>query len=177
MWTELHWVEGPWAGRLALAPRPRGGDWLPDELAHWKAAGVDGVLSLLEPAEARDLELQAESAEAAKAGLEYWSLPMPDRGVPQSEAGFVRTLASVEMALSSGNNVIVHCRQGVGRTGLVAACMFVTKGHSPEAAVARISAARGVPVPETEAQRAWIASFAARRAKPLAPRKRSRRAA
>jgi protein-tyrosine phosphatase len=177
MWTELHWVEGPWAGRLALAPRPRGGDWLPDELAHWKAAGVNGVLSLLEPAEARELELQEESVEAAKAGLEYWSLPMPDRGVPRLEADFVRTLASVEMALGSGNNVIVHCRQGVGRTGLVAVGMLVTKGHSPEAAIALVSAARGVPVPETEGQKAWIASFAAKRAKPLASRKRSRRAA
>jgi len=177
MWTELHWVAGPWAGKLALAPRPRGGDWLPDELAHWKAAGVDGVLSLLEPAEARDLELQAESAEAAKAGLEYWSLPLPDRGVPQSEAGFVRTLARVERALSSGNNVVVHCRQGVGRTGLVAACLLTAKEHSPEAAIARISAARGVPVPDTDSQKAWIMSFAARRAKLPAPRKRSRRAA
>jgi len=28
MLTELHWVDGPWPGRLAVAARPRGGDWL-----------------------------------------------------------------------------------------------------------------------------------------------------
>lgn len=44
-WTKLHGVNGPWAGKLALAPRPRGGDWLEDELACWRQEGVDEVVS------------------------------------------------------------------------------------------------------------------------------------
>ena len=32
MGTKLYWVDGPWLGKLALAARPRGGDWLCDEL-------------------------------------------------------------------------------------------------------------------------------------------------
>ena len=58
MWTELYWVDGPWPGKLALAARPRGGDWLEEEMAGWRRAGVDTVLSLLTPEEEQDLELK-----------------------------------------------------------------------------------------------------------------------
>ena len=57
MGTELHWVPGPWPGRLALAARPRGGDWLEDEMAAWKQSGVDTVFSLLTAAEEHDLDI------------------------------------------------------------------------------------------------------------------------
>jgi protein-tyrosine phosphatase len=63
--------------------------------------------------------------------------------------------------LSTGKNVLVHCRQGIGRSGLVAACLLVKKGMSPGAAVDSVSAARGMPVPETTEQRDWIDHYAA----------------
>src|SRR5436309_9794359 len=37
----LYWINDPWPGKLALAARPRGGDWLPDEVADWKRAGSE----------------------------------------------------------------------------------------------------------------------------------------
>ena len=55
MSTELHWVNGPWAGKLAVEARPRGGDWVEDEIANWKRGGVHAVLSLLTAEEERDL--------------------------------------------------------------------------------------------------------------------------
>jgi protein-tyrosine phosphatase len=57
--------------------------------------------------------------------------------------------------------VILHCRAGIGRSGLVAACLLVMKGVSPEEAVKKVSAARGVSVPETKEQRNWIDQYAA----------------
>jgi hypothetical protein len=71
----------------------------------------------------------------------------------------------VNRALSGGKNVLVHCCQGVGRTGLLAACLLVRKGLSPGAAIDKISGARGVAVPETEEQREWIDHFAAAKSK------------
>ena len=44
MSTELHWVEELWPGRLALAARPRGGDWLVDDMARWRRSGSDMAL-------------------------------------------------------------------------------------------------------------------------------------
>ena len=161
MWTRLYWVEGPWAGKLALAARPRGGDWLPDEMAGWRSAGVDTVLSLLTPDEEKDLDLAGESREVARGGMKFLSLPIPDRQIPQSESQIAGTLEQLDADLSAGKNVVIHCRQGVGRSGLLAACLLVTKGISSGAAVDVLSAARGVPIPETPEQRSWIDHFAA----------------
>ena len=161
MWTKLHWVDGPWPGKLALAARPRGGDWLEDEIANWRRAGIGAVVSLLTPEEERDLELESEGHETQAQGMEFISLPIPDREVPSSEPEFTSALEELDASLSSGKNVAVHCRQGIGRTGLVAACLLVQKGLNPETAVARLSAARGVAVPETSEQRRWIDRYAA----------------
>jgi len=69
-------------------------------------------------------------------------------------------LEEVAGVLSEGKNVVVHCRQGIGRSGLVAACLLVRKGVSPGAAVEMASAARGISVPETAEQRDWIDNYA-----------------
>lgn len=160
MWTQLYWVDGPWPGRLALAARPRGGDWLPDELASWQRTGIDAVLSLLTSEEERDLDLQTESQEAKASGMEFISFPIPDREVPGSEAKTALLVDQLDRMLASGKNIVVHCRQGIGRTGLIAACLLVSKGRTPESAVTQLSATRGVPIPETEEQRRWVDHYA-----------------
>jgi protein-tyrosine phosphatase len=158
--SRLYWVDGPWPGKLALAARPRGGDWLQDELADWQRTGVHSILSLLTPEEERDLDLRDEANEARRLGLEFASVPIPDRQVPRSDAELGRALNNISETLSDGKNILIHCRQGVGRTGLVAACLLVKSGMSPSAAVDAVSAARGVAVPETEEQRNWIERYA-----------------
>jgi protein-tyrosine phosphatase len=166
MWTELHWVNGPWPGKMALASRPRGGDWLEEEMAAWRLAGIDTVLSLLTSDEEQDLDLKLEQREAKARGMKFVSLPIPDRQVPNSESEVSATLERLDADLTAGKNVVVHCRQGIGRTGLVAACLLVTKGMTPEAAVRTVSAARGTPVPETDEQRRWVDHYAAILASP-----------
>src|SRR5207253_1157392 len=73
MWTKLHWVSGPWPGRLAVATRPRGGDWLEDEIASWRQAGIDTVFSLLTPEEERDLDLADEGHQVRAHGMKFES--------------------------------------------------------------------------------------------------------
>jgi len=158
--TKLYWLDEAWPGRIALSARPRGGDWLADEVADWKRAGIGSVLTLLEPQEEEDLDLRREGAEVREQGLDFSTYPIPDRQVPASEAKLAQVLAGLDRTLSSGKNVVVHCRQGVGRSGLVAACLLVKNGMSPGAAVEKVSAARGVAVPETEEQREWIDHYA-----------------
>ena len=160
MGTKLHWVDGPWQGRLALSARPRGGDWLGDELLHWKQRGIDTVVSLLEPAESDDLELAEECLQAERHGLRFQSIPIEDRSVPDGRLDFTRQLEQIERELQRGRNVVLHCRQGIGRTGLVAACLLMLQGFSPSAAVELLSTARGISVPETAEQRHWLESFA-----------------
>lgn len=158
--TRLYWLNGPWNGRLALAARPRGGDWLEDEIADWKRAGIGAVLSLLTPAEEKDFQLQAEGEQIRKQDLEFYSFPIADMQVPRSEAKLAQALDRVAAMLSSGKNVVVHCRQGIGRTGLIAACLLIKSGISPGAALEAVSATRGTTVPETAEQRDWIERYA-----------------
>ena len=70
MKTEIYWVPGPWRGRLGILPRPRGGDWLQDEVKAWRDAGLDAVASLLTSGEEAELGLRQEKAVAQTEGLE-----------------------------------------------------------------------------------------------------------
>lgn len=160
MWTKLHWVEGPWPGKLALASRPRGGDWLADEMASWRREGISSVCSFLTTTEEDDLDLKNEAQEVKAQGMDFLSFPIEDRQVPSSEAGAAAVLEQLDADLSTGKNVVAHCRQGIGRTGLMAACLLVAKGFDPETAVRKISSVRGLPVPETQEQRRWIDHYA-----------------
>ena len=116
MSTKLYWADGPWPGRLALASRPRGGDWLEDEIAEWRRQGVDTVASLLTVEEEKDLGLSAEERHVRAQGMRFVSFPIPDREVPDSDAKVAAALEKLDADLSSGKNVVVHCRQGIGRS-------------------------------------------------------------
>jgi protein-tyrosine phosphatase len=159
----LFWIKGPWAGRLAIAARPRGGDWLDDEIAAWKNAGVDTVISTLEPEEAREFELHAEKDAALHGGIDFVGLPIPDRQTPPVSAE--EELPELEQRLRQGRNVIVHCRQGIGRSAVVAAALLILGGVEAEKAVRLVQDARLRPVPETEEQKEWIRRFAKDRAR------------
>jgi hypothetical protein len=64
-------VDGPWPGKLALAARPRGGEWLHDELANWRREGVHSVFSRLTPEEEQDLDLTGEQRETRAYGMGF----------------------------------------------------------------------------------------------------------
>lgn len=160
MLTELFWIPTLYPGRLAVAPRPRGGDWLGDEIRGWHEAGIDVVVSLLTPEEASELDLEGEATAVREYGARYRAFPISDRDVPASRSAFRDLVSDVVRELSAGRNVVIHCRQGIGRAGLVATGVLVASGLDPDAAVTRVSTARGRPVPETPAQRHWLDEFA-----------------
>jgi protein-tyrosine phosphatase len=160
MRTELYWIAGPWLGRLAIMPRPRGRDWLEDEILSWRRSGVDVVVSLLTREEQTELDLPDEEALCRANGIEFVSFPIVDRGVPSSLEAFSEHVIKLADQLANGKNVAVHCRQGIGRAALVAICLLILSGIEPGAALERVGAARGCSVPETPEQRRWIVDFA-----------------
>ncbi len=160
MKTELYWIEGPWPGRLAILPRPRGGDWLEDEVRSWQQSGLDVVVSLLTREEIADLDLTQEAELCQTHGLQFFSFPIVDRGTPASRWATLELVRKLDKALSEGKSLAIHCRQGIGRSALIAACLLVIADVAPEIAFLRVSAARGCAVPETTEQREWIREFA-----------------
>jgi protein-tyrosine phosphatase len=156
METDLFWIPGPWLGRLAIASRPRGGDWLEDEARAWRNAGVDVIVSLLEEDEAAQLDLAGERQAAEAESISFVSFPIPDRGVPGSTEAAIELIGQIAARLGAGKNVAVHCRQGVGRSGLIAIAVLMSSGLTAKVALETVSSARGVSVPETLEQRRWI---------------------
>ena len=146
-------------GRLAITARPRGGDWLADEVAGWKRAGVTLVVSLLTPDEETDLGLTDEATECATAGVQFLRMPVPDRGVPPNRTAFDGVVSQVVAELNAGGRVAVHCRQGIGRSALVVLGVLRALGVPTADAIARVSSARGCPVPETKEQSEWVAGL------------------
>ena len=156
MKPKLFWIAGPWRGKLAVASRPRGGDWLEDEINGWRKAGLDVVVSLLEKDEAAQFDLDREREVAESKGVHFISFPIPDRGVPASTREALSLFSEIAAELEAGKNVAVHCRQGIGRSGLVAVGVLLVSGMGVDKALEVVGAARGEAVPETPAQVQWI---------------------
>lgn len=133
--------------------RPRAGDWLEDEVDHWKRSGVDVVVSLLEAQEVEELALREEAMLCRERGIAFRSFPIADRGVPEDIEAALRFAR--EMA-STGQSIAVHCRAGIGRSSLMAAAILISAGEEAGAVLSAIAQARGLPVPDTETQRAWV---------------------
>jgi len=165
MRAELFWIEGVGEGRLAVLPRPRGGDWLTDEIQSLRASGVNVLVSLLTREEAKELHLTDEAGCCAAGGIEFLSFPFADRGVPASTSGALGLVRRLGALLTGGKAVAIHCRQGVGRSALMAACVLAALGEGPDAALLRVARARGCPVPDTAEQRTWVLRFAERHLK------------
>ena len=157
--TLPYWIEIGSTGRLAIMPRPRSGEWLEDEIAGWKGARIDTVLSLLEHDEIAELGLESEEMLCNRNEIAFLHFPISDRGVPISGSKF-RTLVDDLLArVQTGQSIAIHCRAGIGRSSLVAACVMMGLGFSGDDSLWRISLARGIPVPDTETQRDWITAF------------------
>lgn len=139
--------------------RPRAGDWLQDEVHAWRAAGLGAVACLLEASEVRELGLADEHRLCEASAIEFYSLPIPDRGVPASVPQVVELVEHIVGLLRSGSSVAIHCRAGIGRSSLIAACVLFRLGFDADQIFPLISRCRGVPVPDTQVQIEWLRSF------------------
>jgi protein-tyrosine phosphatase len=124
------WIEAD-GRRLGIIPRPRGGDWLADDLRALRQGGVDVLVCMLTQREMVELELTAEASLAEAAGLTWYWFPIEDRGVPAGHAPLDDLVSSLVAELAAGRSVAVHYRQGIGRSPLVAAAVLVRTGVPP----------------------------------------------
>ena len=143
-------------GKLAVAARPRGNDWLEDDLHKWQVLGVTQVVSLLQDDEALQIGLEQEQKLCNQLGLKFRSFPIPDRGVPVDTEAFADLVGQLHDDVQQGQRIVIHCRQGIGRSGLLAASVLLSFEMPLNEALERITIARGVQVPETEQQRLWL---------------------
>jgi protein-tyrosine phosphatase len=159
---EIFWIQSP-PNRtnvpLAIVLRPRGADWLEDELRRIRVAGIDVLVSMLEPWEADSLGLAREPEYAAQLGLTFLSFPIEDRGLPSNGGQFRLFAADIAHRLGNQQTVGIHCRGSIGRATLATASALIHLGWSPAQALKEIESARGCTVPDTDEQRQWILAY------------------
>lgn len=156
----IFWINPGANGRLAIVPRPRGGEWLANDLNALRRDGIDILVSMLTKAEAAQLGLACENTHCEQTGIEFRSFPIPDHSVPASYRDLQELAEALATERRHGKNIGAHCCAGIGRSSLLLAAVLCVEGISPERALCLISKGRGLQVPDTPQQAEWLAEFA-----------------
>ena len=135
------------------------------EIAAW---GPSLILTLLEPHEARELGVP-DFATAIPGGIEHQWLPIVNASVP--DAGWLvrwRVVSRDVLArLRRGERVLLHCRGGRGRVGLVAGLLLRDCGLGGEEAIRWVREARTGAL-ENRAQERFVIDYRPQLLAPLA---------
>jgi ADP-ribosylglycohydrolase len=164
--ANCYWVV---PGKLLAGEYPGGAspEATRERLKRLTEAGIAAFIDLTQPG-----ELAAYEAELP-AGVRYLRKPIPDHGVPEERSHMAGILESLRKALDSSRAVYLHCRAGIGRTGMVAGCFLAEQGRGGEGALTELNrlweqSARSEvwpSIPETDAQveyvRGWSTPAAA----------------
>lgn len=159
MSAPLFLIDGPWPGKLAIAPAPPPDARLKAALQQWQRLHITCIVSLMVPGEREGWE--NEEALCENLGIRLISIPIEDHSVPKPEEmqSIAARLDGLYKRLQGGQRVLVHCFAGIGRSGMVTAALLMLAGISLDDAVVKVSSARGLCCPETEEQLEWLASF------------------
>lgn len=167
---EVTWLPTPWPGKVGLTFAPGkkdlllpGGGWdrdLTTDLTRLRETyGATHLVSLIEDHELELLHITELPATAAAAGLALHRLPIVDVSVPTDDAAVCDLVFAIAVWAQNGENVVIHCRGGLGRTGTIGGCVLRAAGLTVEEAFAALILARGPKCPETLAQRKFIRDF------------------
>jgi protein-tyrosine phosphatase len=142
---DLNSAGGAWARDLAADL---------DAIVAWPASVL---VTLIEPHEFDLLGISKLGEEARRRGLDWLHLPIPDVSTPSRsfEAAWPAHSTALRGRLAAGDNIVVHCRGGLGRAGMISARLLVESGVDYEEALDRVRKVRPGAI-ETQAQEQWV---------------------
>lgn len=91
-------------------------------LEDYRSLGVTQIVMLASDGEARAVTRLDLREYYRQHGFEVLYFPVPDMQVPD-KAGFRTAVSAAAEALEAGMSIAVHCKAGIGRTGVFAACL------------------------------------------------------
>jgi len=97
------------------------------------AAGIDTFIDLTHAGERPDYHPLLPPQ------VDYWRSPIHDSSVPDETEHMRAIQARLQSALAVGRRVYLHCRAGIGRTGMVVGCYLVEQGLDGEAALQQLN--------------------------------------
>jgi len=140
------------AGQSCAWARDLGADL--DAIVAW---GARTLVTLIEPHELDLLAIPSLGEEVRRRGLNWLHLPIRDVSTPGRafEAAWPGHSANLRSRLAAGESLVVHCRGGLGRAGMIAARLLAETGLDPDEAMARVREVRPNAI-ETPAQENWV---------------------
>jgi protein-tyrosine phosphatase len=147
-------------GKLYLHSMPGRYEPLQATLDAARMKGISQVvcLTMLEEIEGK----APEYARTLRRGDVPWQqrmFPIVDFGVPSDRASFLELVNNIAAGLRRGDNILLHCAAGIGRTGTVASCVLAALGLSADAAAQAVhSAGSYAERPEQVALIQWVAN-------------------
>ena len=131
-----------------VQPGAASGSWERDlaiDLQVVKSWGATAWLNLLTAEEMLDLQVGDLEVAVKGSGIRYFCLPIEDVNVPDAtfEKSWKTAGAQLREELLRGGKILIHCKGGLGRSGMIAARLLVELGATtPEEAIRRVRLAR-----------------------------------
>ncbi|WP_348540039.1 dual specificity protein phosphatase family protein [Shimia sp. R11_0] len=152
-------------GQLALSPLPGAGGGHEHDVATLRAWGADLVIGVTEVGEMQALGAAALPDALSGAGMTWVHWPIRDFDVPDRarEREWPALLEQVKKVLEAGGKVLVHCRGGCGRSGMVVLRLLLGMGEPLGEALSRLRDLRPCAI-ETDAQMVWASEGRVERA-------------
>lgn len=120
---------------------------------------TDVLVSLLEAPELTQLNIPHLFSEVEQRGMHSCWFPIPDFSIPETIQALVPLVEKILSTVEQGQTVVVHCRAGLGRSGLVVSSCLTYLGYSAPAALALVRQIRPGSV-ETQKQEEFVEQFA-----------------
>ena len=154
----MTFAPGMWAGSVR-------GRWERDLAADMRVLEeeheTDVLVSLMEDHEYRGYRIPELLEQESIGNIEILRFAIEDMGVPREAESerFQTFVQDVVRRLEEDQNVVIHCRGGLGRTGTLAACVLVALGrHAADEAIAAVREARKGTI-QTREQEDFVCLF------------------
>ncbi len=163
--ASIHGLVGAIGITLAPGQRDVSNGWLrdlPTDMARLRVQyRADCLISLIEPSEFATLGISELGGCALANGIRPIFFPIADMHPPheRDRFAFIELVKGIIEAADAGQCVVIHCRAGVGRSGLVGASVLVARGLCAAEAINVVREVRSPKAVETEEQRAWVESL------------------
>lgn len=104
---------------------------LAESVATLKAQQADAVISLLSDHELDELGVPELGQQITAQGMAWYQLPIEDFQAPEQAFfdAFLPVKAELLARIEEQQTIVIHCRGGSGRTGLVAAMLLLEGGQ------------------------------------------------
>ena len=136
-------------GEIAGSPQPGlYGDW-DEDIAYLKQNGLSFVVSLTEEPLIKDRIISE--------GFGFYHLPIRDMDAPMPRMAD-EAIKIMRQQTAEGNRVLLHCKGGVGRTGMMGACYLVSKGYSAKDSIEMVRKVNNAYI-QTRTQESLIAHY------------------